>query len=383
MPDKPSRNLHQRLHAAMKEVKYIQKDIRIKLKSGSYKVISHDAVTAKVRPALLKQGIIYYPMEMVRSQNGNRTEVDLKVRFANIDNPGDCIDVPGIGYGVDSGDKGPGMAVSYAVKYCLLKALGLETGDDADLSSSEDKVVEVDPRAGAGVPAEEPVSFDLISPVGEVEKTFPNVKDYITELANRLANDGNYWPSNEHVVDFIAENYPLPGYKKWVRQIRKLGKAAHESAIAAKASESAWGARDRMMPTARAEKELADDQMPEEKRDAERAKSEDEAVAKTQETHAVFAEEDLTDIPPAMDRRAKFQLLSPKGKTKTFTDAKKFLGALEKEMLADPVTWWGLNGNLAKQIAENGDAATKGWVDGLLEMAVEGGKEEVNPLGAG
>ncbi|KKL89209.1 hypothetical protein LCGC14_1916930, partial [marine sediment metagenome] len=169
MPAKPSRNLHQRLHAAMKEVKYIQKDIRIKLKSGSYKVISHDAVTAKVRPALLKQGIIYYPMEMVRSQNGNRTEVDLKVRFANIDDPGDFIDVPGIGYGVDSGDKGPGMAVSYAVKYCLLKALGLETGDDADLSSSEDKVAEVDPRAGAGVPAEEPVSFDLISPVGEVE----------------------------------------------------------------------------------------------------------------------------------------------------------------------------------------------------------------------
>ncbi|KKL95398.1 hypothetical protein LCGC14_1854930, partial [marine sediment metagenome] len=44
-------------------------------------------------------------------------------------------------------------------------------------------------------------------------------------------------------------------------------------------------------------------------------------------------------------------------------------------------TWWALNGKLAQEIAENGDAATKGWVDGLLEMAVESGKE--NPLGAG
>ncbi|KKL98222.1 hypothetical protein LCGC14_1826520, partial [marine sediment metagenome] len=170
MPDKPSRNLHQRLHAAMKEVKYIQKDSTIKLKTGGrFKVITHDAVTAKVRPALLKQDIIYYPIEIIRTQVGNRTDVDLKVRFVNIENPGDYIDVPGIASAITNEDKGPGMAVSYAVKYCLLKALGLETGEDADLASGETETPKIDPRAGAGVPAEEPVSFDLISPVGEVE----------------------------------------------------------------------------------------------------------------------------------------------------------------------------------------------------------------------
>ena len=362
MPDKPSRNLHQRLHAAMKEVKYIQKDSHITLKSGRrFKVITHDAVTAKVRPALLKQGIIYYPVEMTRVQSEiegrdktqYRTDVDLKVRFANIDNPGDYIDVPGIGSAITNDDKGPGMAVSYAVKYCLLKALGLETGEDADLASGETETPKIDPRAGAGVPAEEPVSFDLISPVGEVEKTFPNVKDYITELANQLKDDGNYWPSNEHVVDFIAENYPLPGYKKWVRQIRKLGKTAHANAVEAKA-----------------EKELADDKIPEKRWEEEGERDRDG--------------DDLTDIPPGMDRRAKFQLLSPKGKTETFTDAKKFLGALEKEMLADPVTWWALNESLALQIAES-DPELQGWVDGLFEMAKEAGKEDVSdhPMGAG
>ncbi len=76
---------------------------------------------------------------MSAEQVGNRTQVLLKVRFANIDNPADFIDVPGLGYGVDDQDKGPGKATSYAVKYCLLKALGLETGDDPDLDDQPHK----------------------------------------------------------------------------------------------------------------------------------------------------------------------------------------------------------------------------------------------------
>ena len=59
----------------------------------------------------------------------------MTIRFANIDAPSDFIDVPTFGYGVDQQDKGPGKAMSYAVKYALLKALGLETGDDADNES--------------------------------------------------------------------------------------------------------------------------------------------------------------------------------------------------------------------------------------------------------
>ncbi|KKM06710.1 hypothetical protein LCGC14_1741190, partial [marine sediment metagenome] len=185
-------------------------------------------------------------------------------------------------------------------------------------------------------------------------------KDYITELANRLKDNGNYWPSNEHVVDFIAENYPLPGYKKWVRQIRKLGKTAYENAQAAKA-ESQFEAGSKTMV---------------------RPPSDDPLDAPP--TEAQFAEEDLTDIPPGLDRRAKFQLLSPKGKTKLFKEEKKFLEALEAEMLTNPVTWWALNGNLALEIAKGNDEF-RSWVDSLLDMAVEGGKEDVSdhPMGAG
>lgn len=145
-------NVHQRLHAAMGEVKYVQKERKQGMR---YTIVSHDAVTALVRPALIQQGIVYYPVEMSAEQVGNRTQVLLKVRFANIDEPADFIDVPGLGYGVDDQDKGPGKAISYAVKYCLLKALGLETGDDPDL---EDKPHKPEPTQRPTASAAPPVT---------------------------------------------------------------------------------------------------------------------------------------------------------------------------------------------------------------------------------
>jgi hypothetical protein len=54
------------------------------------------------------------------------------VRFVSVDNSLDYIDVATAGYGIDDQDKGPGKAISYCVKYALLKALGLESGDDPD-----------------------------------------------------------------------------------------------------------------------------------------------------------------------------------------------------------------------------------------------------------
>ena len=125
-------NVHQRLAAVMQEVQYIQKE---KKPGMNYTVVPHDVVTGKVRPALLKAGVIYYPVRCEYAHQGNRAECAMTVRFANIDDPADHIDVPTFGYGVDGQDKGPGKAMSYAVKYALLKALGLETGDDPENES--------------------------------------------------------------------------------------------------------------------------------------------------------------------------------------------------------------------------------------------------------
>jgi hypothetical protein len=126
-------NIHQRLALAMDKTAYIQKS---KSKAGlPFSITSHDSVTDKVRTPLLEVGVHYYPCNLIYKQEGNRTQVELSVRFVNIDNPTDYFVVPSLGYGVDAQDKGPGKAISYAVKYALLKALGLVTGDDPELEN--------------------------------------------------------------------------------------------------------------------------------------------------------------------------------------------------------------------------------------------------------
>jgi hypothetical protein len=126
-------NIAQRIAAVMGEVDYVQKE---KKAGMQYTIVSHDAVTAKVRPLLHKHGVVYYPRDLHVSQDGNRTQARFTVRFENIDDRSDHIDVETFGYGVDSQDKGPGKAMSYGVKYALLKVLGLETGDDPDTDQS-------------------------------------------------------------------------------------------------------------------------------------------------------------------------------------------------------------------------------------------------------
>ena len=135
-------NIFERLNAVQQEVSYIQKE----QKSGMrYSIVSHDAVTKKVRPAMVKHGVVYWPNEIYYRQNGNRTEAHIIVRFQSVNSEkSDFIDVSSLGYGIDQQDKGPGKAISYAVKYALLKVLGLETGDDPDLD--QDTEFKPDPK---------------------------------------------------------------------------------------------------------------------------------------------------------------------------------------------------------------------------------------------
>ncbi len=122
-------NLMQRMQAVMQSVSFVQKE---KKKGMQYSIVSHDRVTALLRPPCVENGIVSYPVEVAFRQDGNRTEAKVTVRFCNVDDPADFIDVQSIGYGIDSQDKGPGKAMSYATKYAYLKAFMLETGDDPD-----------------------------------------------------------------------------------------------------------------------------------------------------------------------------------------------------------------------------------------------------------
>lgn len=136
METQNNKNIYQRVHGVMKDVDYIQKgDARV---NGQYRFVSHDQVSAKLHPYLVKHGIVVIPTVETIKQDGNLTEVHLVVLFQNIDDVKDAFTVRTVGYGISSNkdgkldDKGPGKAMSYAYKYALLKTFCLETGEDPD-----------------------------------------------------------------------------------------------------------------------------------------------------------------------------------------------------------------------------------------------------------
>lgn len=136
-------NIYQRLHKVMEEVSYIQREKR---QGMQYSIVSHDAVTGEVRPSMVRWGILTVIPSFQVEQSGTRTELRCVVRFINIDNPSDQLDVVSLGYGLDGLDKGPGKAMSYAVKYALMKTFLMEAGDeDPDIHQSNKLRGEDDP----------------------------------------------------------------------------------------------------------------------------------------------------------------------------------------------------------------------------------------------
>lgn len=208
------RTLLQRLNAVMQDVSYVQKDHTIEVGKG-YKVVTHDAVTAKVRPALVNHGVFYYPYELTRHQSGNRTEADMKIRFVNIDDKADFIDVPTFGYGIDQGDKGPGKAMSYAVKMALLKALGLETGEDADNEVTQyqkadpvgheyaGKQSAKGPRGGKDKTpaAESEIKLFLPTDTYSYPRKIEGVARFIDDLEIAVAGDMTVWDTNSNSIE--------------------------------------------------------------------------------------------------------------------------------------------------------------------------------------
>lgn len=134
---KEKKNLYQRLRDVMIEVKGINKE-NTKV-NNQYKFVSHDAVAKALHDPLARNGIVMIPSISELTQDGNRTVAKVDVKFVNVDDPGDNMIVSYYGYGIDSQDKGVGKAISYAVKYCLLKTFCLETGDDVEKDNIDHK----------------------------------------------------------------------------------------------------------------------------------------------------------------------------------------------------------------------------------------------------
>ena len=171
-------NIYQKMLQATARIATVAKNLQVDTGGGKgYKAVSEADVLAAVKPIEIELGIYSYPVsrrivdagEMVSTKEYKGTVTETKrlflrvetiYRFVNVADPMDYIDITTYGDGVDTQDKAPGKAMTYADKYALLKAYKIRTGDDPDAEGSE-------PLAGIKL-REMPASQKLITEVEQM-----------------------------------------------------------------------------------------------------------------------------------------------------------------------------------------------------------------------
>ena len=147
-------NIFQRMLAATSEINRVAKNLKVDIsKSQSYKAVAESDVLEAVKPIEEKYGIYSSPVsrKIIKDEaytttsgyDGCKSEkttffmrLETVYRFVNTDKPDEYIDITTYGDGVDTQDKAPGKAMTYADKYALLKAYKIQTGDDPDANPS-------------------------------------------------------------------------------------------------------------------------------------------------------------------------------------------------------------------------------------------------------
>ncbi len=148
-----SMNIYEKLSNITNEIKAVAKNLDVGVGKNAYKAVGEADVLKAVRELEYKYRIYSYPGErrvidsailetekeyQGQISRGNQLYMRLEVEyiFVNIDCPNETVKIITYGDGVDTQDKGPGKAMTYADKYALLKAYKIVTGEDPDQNPS-------------------------------------------------------------------------------------------------------------------------------------------------------------------------------------------------------------------------------------------------------
>jgi hypothetical protein len=136
-------NLYQRINAVRAQVREVQKN-KVH-QHHKYAFAGHDSVTASVRNAMVEHGIDQSVSVIEReSLPDGRTCVQVQVIWINVDKPEERKEVISFGEGppLDKNGQGApqhiGSAISYAVKFALLKNFMLVGDDTPDIETYSD-----------------------------------------------------------------------------------------------------------------------------------------------------------------------------------------------------------------------------------------------------
>ena len=141
-------NISKKIIAVMRDVGYVQKAGHNDFQNYKY-ATEADAIAA-LRPAMIKHGLCMIPsVESVEQDEWGNTNILMHYRI--LDEEGNFLSFRAAGSGNDKnskgvGDKGIYKALTGASKYALLKTFMMETGDDPEVPSQQEKESKPEPK---------------------------------------------------------------------------------------------------------------------------------------------------------------------------------------------------------------------------------------------
>lgn len=196
-------NIYEKMLRIQSEIPTVAKNLNVSAgKSGTYKAVSERDVKDAVKPLEEKYGVYSFPVDKVliaQTQIEQETSYGKRAcfyirervtyRFVNINKTDEYIEIDGYGDGIDTGDKAPGKADTYASKYCLMSAYKISTGDDPDKDASQEYT-----KKGSA-PAD--LAVRLTTATNNLKKIGVDIHDetvinYTKEKANVTTTDPGY-----------------------------------------------------------------------------------------------------------------------------------------------------------------------------------------------
>ena len=198
-------NIFQKMLKIQSDMQTVEKGLRVVTntsKGTGYQAVSERDVKDAVKPLEEKYGVYSYPVssEVIDSgilDNNDRKSHFMRIRetyrFVNVDKPTEFVEVSAFGDGIDSGDKAPGKADTYAGKYALMKAYKISTGDDPDKEAcpeetkASDKQIEYLKKLYKEEELAKITAYYKISSIEELSKDV--ISKYINDRSNKNANN--------------------------------------------------------------------------------------------------------------------------------------------------------------------------------------------------
>ena len=137
-------SIYEKINLITSELGVIEKKLNVDItKTRSFKAVGERQILDAIKPLEKKYRVASYPMtrqivdkDVIEKENdyGVTKSMFMRIetiyRFINIDKPEEYIETTVYGDGIDTSDKAPGKAMTYADKYALMKIYKISTGDD-------------------------------------------------------------------------------------------------------------------------------------------------------------------------------------------------------------------------------------------------------------